>query len=223
MMGVLISSIWITIILALAIVMVWPFFLFGIRLQIAKMKYKGNTGLLMIRSKSNNFSLPRPIDISEDYVEFKKNGVPRPYVFNREQLAGTRYLNLPFNIVDEDDTKTNIGIYYQQCDEAGEPAHYTIRDSHGKQERIPVLKAYKPSLTLRPALFGALHAEKALTIAVMELFQKHKTQLYVLGGIAALLAASVYFTYETYATLLPEILETVKQCVPPGAEVVTGG
>ena len=110
MIWLLVGSVYITFMLVIAIAMAWPFFIFGIKLKIAKMKYKGNTGLLMIRSKSNNFSLPIPIDISEDQVEFKKGGIKRPFVFNREQLSGTRYLNLPFNIVDEDDTKTNIGI-----------------------------------------------------------------------------------------------------------------
>ncbi len=47
-------------------------------------------------------------------------------------------------------------------------------------------------------------------MAITDLFKKHKTQIYLLVGIAVGIGISAYFSYEMYDVKLPEIFTQLK-------------
>ena len=81
--------------------------------------------------------------------------------------------------------------------------------------------------TLDPALFKAITVGAALTSYVKSFMQKYQTQLYILIAIAVGIGISAYLSYESYATLLPNLSSkldlVIQQCSTSGLSSVPDG
>ena len=171
----------------------WKWTIFGLKLFFKRTFSKGKVGLHFIEDLSGDFVMPHIIDLSKENHKYGK----KEYVINSEQLQGARMFNMPFIMHPQDDTKTSAGIYYAQSDEE-------TGDFNGE-----ILQT-KPSVTLPPSLLRAIVHTKALTLAIEELFNKHRTQIYILGAIGVGLAISVYFGYEAFSKI-PQIITKLDQ------------
>jgi hypothetical protein len=171
------------------IALTWKWTFFGLKLFIRKMF--GKVGLHFIEDLSGDFGMPHIIDLNKSEHKYGTS----QYVITKEQIGGPRMFGMPFIMHNSEDTKTNAGIYYAENDKRGLPNGNLIQ--------------VKPSITLPPPLLRAIVHTKALTLAIEELFSKHRTQIYLLMGIGVALAVSIYFSYEAY-NKLPAIFETLK-------------
>jgi len=187
-------------------------FFFGLSLIWKRIRGK-SIGLLFIKDKTNNIGHPRIINTNNSEHNYKG----KTYVINSRQLEdGGRFFGLPYVIVDSEDSKTTIGLYYVQCDPEGNELRVTQNYKLGKKnivEETPMLRRIKPSVTLTPEVLKALVTSKSLTNVIVELFNKHKTQLYLGIGIAAGVVASAYFSYEVYSNLLPAISNSLEKII----------
>jgi hypothetical protein len=184
--------------------------LFGLRQALHKIKYKSNSGLIFLVNKSGNFGVPRLINLGDETFKTKVKGVSRDYPINNEQLQKGTFWGRPFIIYNIDDVKTNIGIYYQKCDSDGYPLFLEMEDEKGNTKMIPNLSPLAPSISLSPTWLDALVGDRALTDALKQLFSKHKTLLYILGGIAIATAFNVYVAYELSSAHIPAMLSELR-------------
>lgn len=193
--------------------------MFGIKVFFHKLKHKSNSGLLFLVNKAGNFGIPKLIDLSQETYTEKKSGLSKDWPINREQLKKGTFWGRPFIMYNVDDVKTNIGIYYHKCDKEGNPLF--ISDSNGKTTNIPSLSPLAPSVSLSPSWLDALVGDKALTQALKQLFNKHRTLIYILGGIGIAVAFSTYVSYELTSVHIPAIMQEIsslKEAISAGVE-----
>jgi hypothetical protein len=182
----------------LAIALSGKWFMFGLKMFMAKLKYKNNAGLMFIKNKGGDFGIPKIINLIEEQYEEGKKDNKKVYPYNADQIAGFKMFSMPSVFFDDEDAKCSVGMVevYQQSNDNGEPV----------EQVIPI----KPSVSLRPAALKALIDSKALTQAIGELFKQNKTLLMVLVGLGIGIAITAYFSYEAHSNILPEILSTLK-------------
>lgn len=202
MMGQLLTLYGIIAILATLLVVSLPYVMFGMKLLIKTMTTKKNVGLLFIRNLSDNFPLPHIIDLRENKYEFKINGENYTYLIQREHFVGLKFLGYPTAWFDANNMVTSIGIHYHTLDKDGKP----MFNEHGE----PVISVEKPSHSLHPSLIKAILGSTALTKAIEEIFQKHKTQIYILGGIGIGIAGSLYLMYQMQSVDIPLLMQEVQ-------------
>jgi len=180
--------------------------IFGIKLFFKGIFNKGKIGLFFPYDKSENIGFPKIINLNNDMVEFGT----KMYPLTQEHFGPGRFMGYPWTIQSENDAKTSIGLYYEQTDSVGDSIECVsaYMNEEGKQEEYSntLIKPIKPSVTLPPDIFKGIISAKALVTVIQELFKKHKTQIYLIGGLLAMTAISVYFTFEVKSTSIPEIL-----------------
>lgn len=181
----------------------FPYQLFALKIMIGKLKYKSNTGLIFMINKAGNFGFPYVVDMRQDTFKIKKDGVNQDYPITKNMVLQGTFFGLPYFIYDIDDVKTTVGLYYHSSDDKGNPLFYD-------KTTVPVLSAIKESVTLSPSFLEALVGDRALTEALKELFNKHKTLVYILGGLAIATAFNVYVIYEFQNVSLPEIMNILR-------------
>ena len=195
--------------------------MFGVKLFFHKMRHKSNSGLLFLVNKAGNFGIPKLVDLSQETYTEKKGGLSKDWPISREQLQKGTFWGKPFIMYNVDDVKTNIGIYYQKCDKEGKPLFHPYEDKKGNKKIVPTLSPLAPSVSLSPSWLDALVGDKALTQALKQLFNKHRTLIYILGGIGIAVAFSAYVSYELTSTHIPAMmaeLRELKEAVSAGVE-----
>jgi hypothetical protein len=198
----LLCAIFVLIFMFLFITMAGPSFWFGIKLRVARLKRGSNVGLVSLRNKAGDIGLPDVVDLRKDKYTKKIDGVMYEWPIVSEHFEGAKYMNTPWTIFDVDDSKTNVGVVritYMDSDEEGNPT-----------QRVSQVK---PSITMKPSLIRALIKNDQLTGAIQDLFNKHKTQIYILAGIGIGIAFSVYVGWELINTHIPQLIENQERII----------
>lgn len=181
------------------LLLTFPYVFGGLRIMLGKFKYKSNTGLVFLRSKSGNFPMPYPCDLTSSKFTIKLAKAEHTFPITREMFRESgNFFGLPFIMFDVEDAKNTIGLYYQQSDEQGEP----LLDGRTNE---PYLSKVKPAVTLPPSIIKALIGEQALTQALKELFEKNQILLYILIGNIIVSGIAVFLLYEYTSTTVPNI------------------
>lgn len=190
-------------ILLISVLLTLPFIWFGMKLIIKKMTTKNNVGLLFIRNLSDNYPLPHVIDLRKNEYKFKINQTEYTYLINREHFTGFKFLNLPCVYFDANNMVTSIGLHFHKLDEKGEPIYNENGD--------PVISVEKQSYSLSPSLIKAILGSTALTQAIQELFNKHRTLFMIIAGIGIGIGIILYILYNLTSTEIPMILNGINQ------------
>jgi hypothetical protein len=206
MIGQLIGIYAIVIILVTLFALSFPYTMFGLKLMWKNMSTKKNVGLIFIRNMADNYALPHVIDLRNTEYKFKVNGQEYTYIIKREHFAGFKFLGLPTAYFDSNNMVTSIGLHSHAMDKEGVPLYH--------EDGEPVITLEKPSVSMHPSLIKAILGSTALTKAIEEIFQKHKIQIYILGGIGIGIAGSVYLMYEMKYVDVPILMnefESIKE------------
>lgn len=183
-----------------------PYGMLGLKLWFAKIRWKKDTGLLLLFNKAGVISKIVPINLQKDKYTIKgKSGQEqKDYTYSREQVMKGTFLGFPFIMMDADDTKTTVGMYYQQSDpQTHEPLFYDA------DKTIPVLSPIKDSVSMSPAYFQALVGDHTLTMALKDFMAKN-TQIIMIAGVGVIAAgAAAYFAFDIVSTHVPEILKQI--------------
>jgi len=208
-LGVLIIS---TIVFFFLVTIKWS--IFGFKVWYHDMTHKGKIGYLWRRDASNNLRLPTLMNLDK----LKKDIGDDTFAYTREQLNGCTLFGKPFVIFDSDDNKTSWGLYCQESDEKNaEPLYYKdksgnyLKDSNG--ERIPILRARKPSVTMPPSFHQSLVSQQVLVQLRSKLYSilnKYQTVLYIVAGIGIGIAVNAYFSYQTYSVEIPLLKQSLQ-------------
>ncbi len=194
------------------------FIKFGKSLIKAKKSLKHNAGFIFIRNKANSIGMPRIINLEDRCKKIGK----KQFLLEKEQMAGLRFMGLPMFIVDSEDSKTSVGLYYHQCDKNGTPLY--LKDEKGKyvldksNNKIPRLNNIKPSVTLPPDLITAVIRSEAMSLSVSAIFdfmKKNKNLFYFIGAVVLLGVAGGVLSYLNYDILninMPKVVSGIKNC-----------
>ena len=170
----------------------------GLKVFIAKLKYKENAGFIFLVNKSGIIGFPHIIDLRKDRVTIKIQGKKQDYAYNVNQVQHGRMFGLPYIMYYVDDSKTSVGWYFHQSEANGNPMYY---DPETKQ--VPVLSPIKDSVSLTPSFFEAIVGDEALTLALRNHEKTNNLVKYL--AIGSILAAgfAAYTGYEMISTHVP--------------------
>lgn len=203
---ILYSVVAISLIFALLFLLSMPYGVLGLKLWFAKMRWKKDTGLLLLFNKAGVISKIVPINLQGDKYTLKGKGgqEQRDYTYSRDQIMKGTFLGFPYIMMDADDTKTTVGMYYQQSHpETHEPLFYD------EQKTVPVLSPIKDSVSLSPSYFQALVGDHTLTMALKDFLAKNK-QIIMIAGVGVIAAgAAAFFAFDIISTHVPEILKQI--------------
>lgn len=178
--------------------------LFGSSIMWGKFTKKGNIGLLFIRNKANNFTIPLVVDLAADEHTEKNGKDKNTYPIHREIFEdGFRFFGLPSAMFNDDDCKTALGIAYHKTDENGMPLYSE------KSPDSPVISWVKNSVSLSPSMLKALVDEKSLTNALKAFLDKNQMMIYMLMGSIIAGGAAAYFGFELMSNQIPLIENTL--------------
>jgi len=182
--------------------------MFGMNIMIKKFTKKGNIGLLLIRSKANNFNIPFVIDLGTKEHQCKIGGKNHIYPIERKQFekAG-RLFGLPYAMFNDDDCKTSLGLVYHVSDAKGVPLY------HDEAEQEPKYSEVKNSVSLSGGFLQALVDEKVFSDGMKAFLDKNQMVIYLCIGAIAAGGAGAYFGYELTATTIPNIEIAVNNAV----------
>ena len=205
-MNVTIISLWVSVYVSiffmLLIVLSYKWVKLGIK--IFTMKLKGRVGLLFREDISGNIGLPIVFYLHKTEIDIGGD----KYVVSKEMVENKRFFGLPYVIFPCNDTKTSLGLYYQQSDKDGNALIGEQKYKDGKNnmvDEVRIVREFKPSVSMPPDVLRAIVTSKALTMAIKELFTKYKNQIYLLLGLVAIMGITGYFVYEIYSQILPNM------------------
>ena len=190
-------------ILLISVLLTLPYIWFGLKIMFKKMTSKNNVGLMFIRNLADNYPLPHVIDLRKDEYKFKIGKTEYTYLINREHFTGFKFLNLPCVYFDANNMVTSIGLHFHKLDAEGEPQYHENGD--------PVISIEKQSYSLSPSLIKAILSSTALTQAIQELFNKHRTLFIIIAGIGIGIGAMLYLQYNLTETDIPMIMDSLNQ------------
>lgn len=194
---------------------------FGMKLLIAKMKYKENLGLLFFQNLAGNIGMPIPVNISAGKytVKDKKNKIDKDYFFTREAFnRQSTFFGLPFIIFSQDDALTTAGIYFQQnsLDDNGKPTALYLE---GDDKQIsPFLKPIKPSIQLPPDMFKAAAISQNLKQILSEVLLQYKTVFLIVAGIGIGIGIMLFLQYNMVSETLPALQTIMEQTLSAAQE-----
>lgn len=188
-----------------------PYSALGVLIKLKNIVTKKNTGLIALINKSGSIGQIVPVDLRKDSEEIKVGQEKHIYPLQDDHFSGMKMFGLPIAFFHAGDSKTNVGIYYHQCDEEGEPVFLSVSDGKGKSISIPYLSPHANSISLNSSAIGAVIMGKALSEAIGKIFMQYKTQIYILGGIGAGIAICAYFTYQMKTVDLPLVLAKLNE------------
>jgi hypothetical protein len=177
---------------------------------------------LFVLNKGDSIGIPRFINLEE----YSKEIGSKRYLLMKEQMQGMKFLGMPMIILPSEDTKTSVGIYYQETDKDANPLFYKKNGkwiTTNKGAKIPMLSALKPSTSLPPDLVNAIIKQESLNLSIkdfMDFIKKNKNIVYfILGMIGLGFVGSVisYLIYQMLQEQLPTIMSRTAECVDMNA------
>lgn len=199
--------------------MAGPYLWFGIKLQRAKSKLgASNVGLMFLRNKSNNFSLPAIIDLQNFKFTRKKSDNTETYLYARDQLKDGKFFGFPYCIFDDDDNKTSVGLYYAHTNADGSPAYEDVIVGYDENKKPvirkkPVITPIKPAVTLPPEFYKSILDGEKMSKSIKDFLDKYQNLFYILLGIGALVLIVGFIVYNVKTKDIPQVINACKSAV----------
>ena len=196
-----------------------PYLIFGRALKKMRRDLGHNLGALFLVNNGDSIGLPQLINL-EDYA---KTLGKKQYLYVKEQMRGLRFMGLPMIIMPTSDTKTSLGIYYQDTDSKGNPEF--IKDATGKYildkkgEKMPKLVEKKPSISLPPELAQSIIMQESINMSIKDIFAfiaRYKNIGFWILGVVVIAAGGsllAYLQYDYLQQTLPGIVSNSRACV----------
>lgn len=186
---------------------------FGMELLLKRIIYKGNMGLVFIKNKSHNFSLPKIVSLAATSVMFKNGKEREEYPLTSDMFTKNgRFFNLPYVMFADEDAKTTLGLMYQKCDAEGNPMFHTVLSGIEKNEKdeevpkwaqVPMYEAEKNSISVSPTMMRAIIDERAFGEALKSFLAQNQIIMWAAFGAIIAAGISAYFGYEMIGNLMP--------------------
>lgn len=202
----------------LAFVLAGKWLIIGIKLYIARFRYKDNAGILLLVNKAGAIGKLIPINLNAERYEIKmpKGQESKHFTYSKEQLQKGTFFGFPFIIMVDDDTKTTVGWYYHQSDpETHQPLYYDA------EKQIPVLSPIKDSVSMPPSYFDALVSDHVLTMALKDFMASNSKIILIVSGGAIAAAAAAFFGFDMINTHMPAIMQQLQGISANTAEILS--
>lgn len=194
----------ISVFLGMIIIMNIRWVMFGMSIMWQKFKNKGNIGLMFLRSKANNFTVPYVVNLGEKEHQVKIGKKKHLYPIEREAYGKQGlFFGIPYVFYNDEDCKTSLGLVYHVADDDGVPQY------HDGDVTKPIYSEIKNAVTLSGAFLQALVDEKVFSDALKEFMDKNQMLLYLCMGAIAAGGISAYFGYEMFSNLIPTFQDQV--------------
>lgn len=194
--------------------------------KIVKNPYKRQNAGVIFEIKGNEVQHPPMIvDISQDGVKYKDMDIPLDHF----RATKMKYSGLPMIFINGNDIMTSPGIYYNELSPGNgdlvpprkimlETCSYKVRDKNNQEQTltlkdpIPYLRPLQPSHTVSPSALKGMVYSLTKVDSIKDWLKKNQNLMFIMLGIGAGVAISLFLLYNLYSTNIPAIENGVKAC-----------